>query len=148
SDDPRVECVAASPDGRHLASLQVNGICRVWDAATERMRGQFMTWTGQGRLLAFSPDGQWLATLGADQVIHLREPLSGESVLALRGHEGRVVSLAFGYDGRTLLSGSDDCTALLWSLRPEPAADRDLADLWNDLGGADAPAAYRAIWGF
>jgi hypothetical protein len=143
--DPRVECVTATADGRLLATAHLDGSVRVWDAATGRLVRKYAGDRGQGRKLAFSPDGLWLAAGGNDTTVSLREPLTGQEVLHRRGHTGRVFHVAFGGDGRTLLSGSGDNTALLWGLRPDGVA-KDLPALWADLGGADAAAAYRAVW--
>ncbi len=69
-------------------------------------------------------------------------------MLKLAGHPARVMSVAFGPDGRTLLTGSDDSTGLVWDLRPkiEIQGDPIPALLWDALAGPDASAAYRAIW--
>ncbi|MBI1918110.1 MAG: hypothetical protein HYS12_25745 [Planctomycetes bacterium] len=85
--------------------------------------------------MAFSPDGLWLASGGDDGRVCLWEPWSGKAVLRLPGHQGSVCSLAFAADGRSLLSGSSDTTALLWSLRP-PAGRRQPEALWSDLAGS------------
>src|SRR5205807_1670996 len=63
-----------------------------------------------------------------------------------KGHEDRVASLAFSHDGRHLISGSEDRTALVWSLDllgQMPDADEE--DLWRGLSG-DAAKAYPILW--
>jgi hypothetical protein len=70
---------------------------------------------------------------------------SGKVALRRPGHQGEVDEIAFGRDARTLLTGSRDCTALLWDLKP-PVNSAEAAQLWADLAGDDADAAWRAIW--
>src|SRR5262249_4983013 len=69
--------------------------------------------------MAFSPDGQSLASGGGDQLIHLWDTSKlPQSELAkratLRGHRSEVWSLAFSSDGAILASGSKDDTVKLW----------------------------------
>jgi RNA polymerase sigma factor (sigma-70 family) len=101
-------------------------------------------------LFAFSPDGRMLAWTGGynDTAIRLLETASGRERRCLAGHRGRIAALAFSADGRRLLSGSEDTTALVWDLtgdasKSAPAAD--LERLWADLAADDAVRAYRAI---
>ena len=44
------------------------------------------------------------------------DPVSGESLLELAGHENWVNSLAMTDDGRLALSASSDCTVKIWDL--------------------------------
>jgi WD40 repeat protein len=77
---------------------------------------------------------------------------TGEEVGEARGHLGAVTGLAFSADGRWLVSGSVDTTALVWDVtaltepkrRSGPSA-REVDALWADLGAADAERASRAL---
>src|SRR5206468_3456675 len=76
---------------------------------------------------------------------------TGRELAALTGHRSRVYATAFSPDGRLLLSGSGDQSALVWDVagithRPRARlgnADRDR--LWDDLGG-DAKTGHRAVY--
>ncbi|MEH2395791.1 MAG: hypothetical protein V7K21_30510, partial [Nostoc sp.] len=69
------------------------------------------------RSVAFSPDGQTLASGSSDNTIKLWDVRRGNLLQTLTGHSGWVRSLAFSPDGQTLASGSDDDTIKLWDVR-------------------------------
>ena len=67
--------------------------------------------------VAFSPDGQYLATGDTKGNILLRQVKDDRVIRRFEGHNAWVVSLSFSPDGKTLASGSCDCTAKLWNVR-------------------------------
>jgi WD40 repeat protein len=109
-----------------------------------------ITLTGQSRVdnLVFSPDGRTLATSWGRAVV-LWEVATGKPRRQLVGHLGGVGDVAFSADGRRLVSGSSDCTALVWDLTGQAGGDRrptrDPEACWADLAGADARKADAAI---
>jgi WD40 repeat protein len=77
--------------------------------------------TGEGHgaaviAVAFSPDGQWLASGAADNMVRLWEVRSGRQVRVFAGHSGMVLTVAFSPDGRSLASSSLDTTARIWDV--------------------------------
>jgi dipeptidyl aminopeptidase/acylaminoacyl peptidase len=154
------EFVRFSPDGRALATIGTcrENVVRFWDAATGQLVGQCGGDTNC-RLwccLTFSQDGRLLATgpYDNDDTVHLWEVATFQEVARLRGHRGGVTALAFAPDGRSLASGGGDATVLVWDLTGrtgpgsrgrEPLSPSRLEECWNELGGADARAAYRAV---
>ncbi len=65
---------------------------------------------------SFSPDGALIATCGTDRVVTLWNAEDGSVVAVLRGHEGRVTSVAFSADGSMIASASEDETIKLWDV--------------------------------
>ncbi|HKB37606.1 MAG TPA: hypothetical protein VKD72_14250, partial [Gemmataceae bacterium] len=89
-----------------------------------------------------------------DGKIRLKDVTTGEDRGGFTGPHGKVRSLAFSPDGRTLASGSSDSTILLWDVtglaqpertRPAELTPEDLEDLWDDLAAASAATSYQAL---
>ena len=70
----------------------------------------------------FAPDGKTFAVgLGTGfgntgGSIRIFDAASGKPIRTFKGHTGQVLSLAYSPDGKTLVSGSGDTTALLWDV--------------------------------
>src|SRR5207248_11346640 len=70
--------------------------------------------TGTVLSVAWSPDGQMLASGSEDQTVRLWNGQSGELLHTLEGHGDAVNSVAWSADGQVLASGSYDQTVRLW----------------------------------
>jgi len=70
-------------------------------------------WTGFS--VAFSPDGQTLASASKDRTIKLWDLRNG-LLRTLSGHSDAVRTVAISPDGQTLASGSWDKTIKVWNL--------------------------------
>ncbi len=125
----KVTAVAVTSDGKQIVSASQDKTIRVWDIETGMtvriIRGEAASgnW-GTIFAMALSPDGRWLAVGGqfhntdrtTGSVIRLYDFASGKLESLLKGHSDVVIALAFSPDGKHLISGSEDKTAILWDL--------------------------------
>ncbi len=113
---------ALTPDGRTLAAGGGAG----WrlgevpiyliDLATGRILRVLKGHTNGIISLAFSPDGERLASGSHDRTSRIWSAVSGRCERVLEGHEDVVWDVAFAPDGRHLATASFDKTGRIWSL--------------------------------
>jgi WD40 repeat protein len=72
--------------------------------------------TGWIQSVSFSPNGNLLASSGADDSVRLWDSHSGECLRLLQGHTNSVASVSFSADGSILASASSDETIRLWDV--------------------------------
>src|SRR5262249_39862376 len=118
-DATPVVSLAFSRDCKILAG-GLSGETKLWDPASgkllatlkERLPGA--VWS-----LAFSRDGQWLATgtgSASDGEITIWELATHKKWMIFPGHRENVWSLAFSADSKTLASVSEDKSLKLWDV--------------------------------
>ncbi len=80
--------------------------------------------------VAFSPDGQRLASGSADKTVKTWDSATGKELFALKGHANWVRSVAFSPDGQRLASGGSDQTVKIW----DSATGKELFTLKGHAG--------------
>jgi WD40 repeat protein len=130
--------VLYSPDGQLLA-LGVGSLVTLRRAdALETEEAELSGHTGVLNTLAFSPDGNTLASGAIDDlVIRLWDVASGKPGERLEGHQGWIRTLAYSPDGTILASGSTDKTIRLW--------DTSSGDVIRTLEGHDDFVSHLAF---
>ena len=88
----------------------------------------------------FSPDGRLLARVGKAD-LEIWEVQTGKLRRRLHGHQAGIRPVAFSPNGKTLLTGSNDTTVLIWDVarqqerRPARLSATQLQDSVCDWGG-------------
>jgi WD40 repeat protein len=95
----------------------------MWDVATGQViAGPFTGHTDSVSSVAFSPDGQRIASASFDCTIRVWDAATGQVTAGpFIGHTESVRSVAFSPDGRHIASASSDCTIRVWDAAPGEA---------------------------
>ena len=111
--------VAFSPDGVTLAAGggTAGTEIKLWDYRSGKELNPLFGHTNWINSLAFSLDGQILASGSTDKLIWLWNMTNGHQIRVLAGHTGYVESVAFSPDDQLLASGSWDLTVRLWDVK-------------------------------
>lgn len=151
---PAVRALALSPSGASLASTWGDGMLRVVDLASGKVRWSAPLGTGRTDSLAFSPDGKVLAALGAptsdrappDDVrprrILIWDASTGAGVTHLDSSD-LTGGLAWSRDGKVLAAGGGQ-QILRWSMpgwKPLPPLST-----WCSDDGLKACVVDRVAW--
>jgi len=87
---------------------------KTWDSVTGKELFSLKGHAGWVTSVAFSSDGQRLASGSEDKTVKIWDSVTGKELFSLKGHAGGVTSVAFSSDGQRLASGSEDMTVKIW----------------------------------
>lgn len=121
-----------------------NSQTRVFNLASGTELDRFRHLTSQGRLspgeltgIAYGLDGKLLATSSRDDTVQIRDAITREPTIILKGHRGDVRSLAFSPDGDFLATVSEDNTVRVWRVA-------DGAEVWQHRHSDVSEVAWNA----
>ena len=113
-EEPVAARAVASPEGRRIVTLPINGKAQLWDAVT----GEEIAVLGDEQAFhwsaAFSPDGARLVVTSLTGSAQLREAATGKIIAPLVGHDDAVWIARFSPDGRRIATASWDSSARIW----------------------------------
>ena len=124
TDNPSiVAAVAFHPEGKQIAVANIDQTIRLYDAAGKLQH----SWNAHGIAVngvAYSPNGQWLASCGADNAV-IVWPLAtpGANRIPLTGHDKPVSMVAFRNDSVHLVSCGADQLIKLWKIEGNAAKE-------------------------
>ncbi len=111
-----VWAVKISRDGRLAATAGYDGLVKLWDFPSRKLKADLRKQKGWVRSLDISPDGSRLATAGEDGSVVIWDTASGKELAAIAAHSGSVGSVAFAPDGSTLATGGGDSLVKMWDV--------------------------------
>lgn len=107
-----------SPDGKSIVAAGSDTVVRVFDAETLEQRQVFNGHAGPVYSVAFANDSSLIASVGFKSDTWVWNADTGENVMQLKGFEGDNWGVGFiGDSSQHLLTGGQDGTARLWSLK-------------------------------
>jgi RNA polymerase sigma factor (sigma-70 family) len=153
SPDGRLLCGRVSVTSSEKKEDFLRGEHDIWEVASGQRLVRFEA-RHLGRV-ALSPDNRTLAYVTGFGV-HLIDVLTGKllaeyedpGINCANYMTGPAVTLLFAPDGRTVATGHDDGSILVWKV-PRPAAAKltkaDREAVWDDLASTDVARARRAV---
>jgi WD40 repeat protein len=106
------------PDGSVLDTYPPNHRVTLYELSSEKTLDRIHLPGESAGQVAFSRDGKLFAEAGyePDSPIRILDTAKGEQVGVIKGFRGHVHRLAFTPDGKRLISGMSDTSALVWDL--------------------------------
>ncbi|KAJ5152812.1 beta transducin-like protein HET-D2Y [Penicillium canariense] len=97
-----------SYDGSQLATFtSFTSTIRIWDPSTGKGLRVLKGHGDDISALAWSADGEKLASGSKDRTVRIWNPVTGDCILTLEGHESWVDTLSWSHNGSRLASSSD-----------------------------------------
>jgi serine/threonine protein kinase/WD40 repeat protein len=106
------------PDGKRLASGDVDHSINLWEASTGKLLDRLAGHTNDSIRVAIHPAGELLASTCWDRTLRLWHMGTGQELFKTSWNAEALRSLGFSRDGRTLAADVADHQLRLWELIP------------------------------
>ncbi|KND05172.1 uncharacterized protein SPPG_00839 [Spizellomyces punctatus DAOM BR117] len=97
------------------ATASVDGTISIWDVTGLRLR-QSVRHEDAVTQLRWHSSEPIFASASADRTVKVWDARTGECLKTFRGHQETILDFAMTRDGRTIITGSDDGTSLVFSI--------------------------------
>jgi WD40 repeat protein/transcriptional regulator with XRE-family HTH domain len=106
--------VSFSPDGKYLATANMDGVSTVWEIDTSSKVLSLMPVEAlPPKAIDYSPDGKLLANGGDEGIVHVWDAKQGTELFS-RELGGIIHALSFSPDGKFLAAASEDGGIKVW----------------------------------
>lgn len=111
----------STPDGRYIASASgaegnadVDNTVQIWNGLTGDNALSYREHFYFVNAVAWSPDGQKIASASADTNVQVWNVATGSNILNYREHTSKVNAVAWSPNGKHIATASDDRTVQIW----------------------------------
>jgi hypothetical protein len=110
-----IESVGIHPSGRYFVTCGQDGKSFAWVLKTSRLAFTMPSHTDFVSTVAFSDNGQWIATGSYDRTINLLNIATMKHPIKLRGHNTAIVKIIFLPEAK-ILSVEKDGSLIVWAM--------------------------------
>ena len=110
----RIRAMAISSTG--LLACATNDQITLRNLVVEHSVTQLKRHTGEVYSVAFTPDGNWLASGGNDGIVKIWEVNTAHCLQSFRAHRGRIFKVLFHPTQPLLMSAGSDGTTRIWDI--------------------------------
>lgn len=107
--------LAYSPDGKEIATSDVAGWVRIWDAGSGSLKSKFRSHNEPVWKVIYSPDGRYLIAAAQSREAKVWDLANRQPAGSLATHSNNVSSVDLSGDGSRLATGSWDSTIKIWT---------------------------------
>ncbi|KAF9056729.1 WD40-repeat-containing domain protein [Rhodocollybia butyracea] len=117
-----------SPNGQLIGASGKDGVVHLFNLGSSDHK-QLEGHTDEGRAIAFSRDGKWLASGSLDTTVRVWDPeTSSLAAGPFTGHRDAVFSVDFSPDHRRVVSGSRDTSIRVFETTPDDTLKKALGE--------------------
>ena len=125
--------MAISRDAKQLCVYRTDGGLQIWNLETRQIEMAIVGKYRSTLCMAFTPDGQTLASAGAQGTIKLWEAGTARESATLRAeHTNDIRALSISPDGRRIVSGGLDRKLVVWDIQQQRVDRSRKSELQHD----------------
>jgi len=125
------------PDQSQIAYGGPSRLVKIYSTKTSEIQHKIKKHTDWVTAVAFSPNGEMLATADRNGGISVWDPDNAQELYTLAGHKSAVTFLCWRGDSKLLASSSEDGTVKLWEMKEGKQAKN-----WNAHGSGTTCVNY------